>query len=463
MFPRFRRAYYAFLKKHFSGTSISYQEVFQLLLPIGVDQAFVVGLALINTAMISSSGVAAISAVNMVESLNIFLLNIFIAVATGGTVAVAQYYGSRNEKMVSRSAAGTISAVLCMSLGIAIILIIFHNQVLTLLFGGAEKAVMANARIYLIGCLLSYPAIGIVEAACGALRGVGETKSTLFLSLVMNLTYVLLNFVFIQGFHFGVLGMVISLNIARYFAAICSLWYLVKQNFSLHFRLKSLYSFDFFMIKKISLVGIPFAAEQMFFNGGKILTQIFIVSLGTYALTTNAIANSLTALLEILPSAMSIALVTIVGQCVGRKNIADARKFVRSLLWLASASTVIVAAILIPAYPFIIQVFNTPATIVPDIFKLLVYVSVARILFWPASFMVPSALRAAGDAKFTSITSMISMWLLRVLLGYLLGIVFHMGVVGVWLAMMFEWGVRGLVFRLRFKGEKWHQKTLIDD
>lgn len=204
-----------FLEKYFSGESIDYRQMIALFIPILVDQAFVVGLNLVNTAMISSSGVAAISAVNMIDSLNIFLISVFIAVSTGGTVVVAQYKGSGNDLMVSKATAGATSSVSLMAFAIGMFGILFHNPLLNLLFGAASPEVMENARIYLIGSCISYLGIAVVEAVCGALRGIGRTRASLVLSLIMNLTYVLLNLVFINLLHMGVLGMTISINIAR--------------------------------------------------------------------------------------------------------------------------------------------------------------------------------------------------------------------------------------------------------
>ncbi len=450
------------LERYFSGKDISYREVFGMMLPIIVDQSFIVGLSIINTAMISGAGIAAISAVNMVESLNIFLINVFVAIATGGTVAVAQYKGKKNEKMVSKAAAGSISSVFLISLVIGFVLILFHNQVLNVLFGDSEKAVMDNARIYFIGCMLSYPAIGIVEAVCGALRGVGETRSSLILSLIMNLSYVLMNFFFIQGLNLGVLGMVISLNIARLLAAVCSFVFLIYRNQSLHFSFRRLFPIDFRMLKNITIIGVPFAAEQMFFNGGKILTQTFIVSLGTFAMTINAIASSLTSLMEILAGSLSLGLISIVGQCIGANNIADARKFIKSFLLLGTAATFVSALIVIPSFPLLISLYNAPVKIIPTIFQLTVIVGVARTFLWQISFMIPSGLRAAGDATYTSIISMTSMWLFRVVVGYLLGITFGYGILGVWGAMMLEWGVRGSIFLHRFKGNKWYRHHITE-
>lgn len=440
---------------------MDYRQIIALFIPILIDQAFIVGLNLVNTAMISSSGVAAVSAVNMVDSLNIFLINVFVAVATGGTVVVAQYKGSGNDSMVSRASAATVTAVAMIALAIGLLIMGFHNPVLNVLFGTASAEVLGNARVYLIGSSISYVGIAVVQAVCGALRGIGKTRASLALSLIMNLLYVLLNIVFITLLHMGVMGMTIAVNIARYAGAACALYYLFKLDVTLHLRIRDLFHFPLSMLRKIMFIGVPFAAEQMFFNGGKLLTQVFIVSLGTYAIATNAISGSLAMVFQIPASAMSLAIVTVVGQCIGRGNIADARKFIKSFLWLGSISLALIGLILMPFFRPLVGLFDPPPEIVDDIFLVLLVNTLAQVPLWAISFILPSALRAAGDSKFTSITSMLTMWLFRVILGYILGITLNFGILGVWLAMNCEWGVRGAIFLWRFRGKKWYAHKLI--
>ena len=440
---------------------MNYKQIMALFIPILIDQAFIIGLNLVNTAMISSSGVAAVSAVNMIDSLNMFLINVFAAVATGGTVVVAQYKGSGNDRMISQAAAGSLASVSLLAILISLPVLVFHNPVINLLFGTADADVLANARIYLIGSMSSYLGIAVVQAVNGALRGVGKTQASLMLSLIMNGTYVLLNILFVSVLDMGVLGMSIAINIARYGAAICAIYYLLRKDESLRLRLVNLFHFPIAMLRKIMFIGVPFAAEQMFFNGGKLLTQIFIVHLGTYALATNAIGSTLAAVAQIPAGALSLTIVTVVGQCMGRRDIADARKFIKSFIWLCSASFVLMLALILPLFHPLISLFNPPAEIVGDLFRVTLINLIAQIPLWSISFIIPAALRAAGDSKYTSLVAMLSMWLFRVVLGYVLGIVLGYGIVGVWLAMNIEWGIRGVVFIYRFRGEKWYQHKLI--
>jgi putative MATE family efflux protein len=458
---RLRNRSVALLNRYFTGSSMDYKQIFAIIIPIFVDSAFIVLMAIMNTAMISSSGVAAVSAVSMVDSINMFIINLFVAVATGGTVIVAQYKGSGNDAMVSKAASQSVSTVALLSILLCVVMIVFHGSVIEMLFGSAEADVLHNAKIFLIGSCISYPFLAIYQAVTGALRGVAETKACLMLSVIMNLSYFLLNLVLVKGFDLGVVGLSISLIAARVLGMVVSIIYLLRYNQTLRFKLKHLLQTNWSLLRKIMYIGVPFALEQMFFNGGKLLTQTFIVQLGTLAITVNAIANSLSMLFQIGGMALGAAIVTVVGQSIGRKNMDDARKFISSFLGLSNVFFVVITIILLAIFPLLVHLYAPPEEIVPDIFALIVLISVSQPLLWSISFILPSALRAAGDSKFTSISSLLTMWLLRIILGYVLGITLGFGLMGVWVAMVAEWGVRGAVFYWRYKGDKWYKHKLI--
>ncbi|MNJ43301.1 MATE family multidrug exporter [compost metagenome] len=178
-------------------------------------------------------------------------------------------------------------------------------------------------------------------------------------------------------------------------------------------------------------------------------------------MTANAISGSISLVFQIGGGALSIAIVTVVGQCIGQRNIQDARKFIKSFLGLSTVLFVIASLILLPLFPLMVRMFSPPVEIIPTIFGLILLIAIAQPFLWSFSFVLPAALRAAGDSNFTSVSSLLSMWLFRVILGYILGVTLGFGIMGVWVAMVAEWGIRGLVFAWRFKGEKWYAHKLI--
>lgn len=450
-----------FLTRHFSGGTMDYKQIFSLIFPLFIDQAFIVCMNLFNTSMISSSGLDAVSAVSMVDSVNTFLMYIFVAVATGGTIIVAQLKGRGSLKEVPRAISGSVTAVLILAATISVAVVVAAPLLLDWIFGKAEAAVIENAKIYLIGCAVSYVFFAMMESVSAVLRGLGETRSSLVLTLVMNGLYVMLNFFLINVFDLGIVGMVISLISARMIAALVSVFFLIRKRNPYRLQITKIFCLDLSIIRHSFKLGMPFAAEQMFFNGGKILTQTFIVGMGTLALATNAITSSVVALFMIPANTFSLSIITIVGQCIGRKDLDQARRMIRSFMVLTSLSYVFLGLILLPFLPGIVSIFGPTQSILEDIYQIIYINTIAQAILWAPSFLVPSALRAGGDARFTSVVSMLSMWLFRVVLGYLLGVVLGWGVPGIWFAMEAEWGVRGFVFMIRLKGQRWYSHKVI--
>ncbi|MDD3243656.1 MAG: MATE family efflux transporter, partial [Eubacteriales bacterium] len=375
-----------FLARHFTTSSMDYREVGALFLPLVINQFFISVMALFNTAMISSSGLAAISAVNSVDSLNMLFLSIFVAVATGGTVVVAQYKGAGDADMMRQAGSQAVTAVVLLAVTFSGLLIAFTSPVMTVLFGGADADVLSNARLYFLGSCLSYPGFALSEAVCGVLRGGSDTRASLVISVLTNVLYLLLNVILVMWAKLGVAGLIISLNISRYLGGAAALLYITRwgQKIRLHFR--EILHLNFPILKKVLFIGIPFAAEQVFFCGGKLLTQTFIVKMGTLAMTTNALCNSLMNLFQIVPGALQLTVVTVVGQCIGKGSVEDARFYTRAVVRTAAIAYLVADLTLLPAYPLLIRMFSAPQELIWGIFLVTLVGGIFQPLCWAQSF-----------------------------------------------------------------------------
>jgi putative MATE family efflux protein len=452
----------AALDRHLSCKSLNYRQVIAIFVPMLFDQLSNSVISFFNTAMISSSGEAEIAAVSMVDSINVIMLNIFIALATGGTVLVAQYTGAGKREQVFTAAANSISAMAVVSIAAGAVIAAFNQPILTFLFKSAEREVFVRAKIYLIGSALTYPLVALIDAVCGVLRGTGNTKSSLWLYLIRNGSYLIFNITFLRGFRMGITGLIISMFLSRALGMLCSFIYITAIHKRIALRIKDIARIDVNMQKRLVLVGIPIAAEQVFFNAGKLITQTFIVKLGTGAVAVNAICTSFLVLLEVGGLAFSLAIIPVVGQCVGSGDYNSARKYVRVFLILSSLSIGVTALIMLPLLSPLIGLFSPAAEIIPAI-KLLCYASLVTVpLFWSISFVCPAALRAAGDTRFALLTALGSMWTLRVVMGYVLGVILPFGIYGIWAAMFIEWLFRGSIFLTRLRGKRWLSHRLVD-
>lgn len=443
------------IERSLEGEEISRGEILSILLPVIIDQFFLISFNFINTAMISSSGSAAISAVNMVGSINIFLVQVFVAIGLGGTVLISRAYGKGDARGLGSLSASVIHATLIVGTLLMLVFLLLHQVVLNLLFGTADSIVMSNAKIYFIGILLSYPAHAIIEGVNGSLRGLGFTRNSLKNSLFMNSVYLISNIFLVLIFDLGIMGLIISLLISRFLGAIFASYSMYQYRMNFRLRKNDLQRFDITMVGFILRTSLPFAAESLFFNGGKIIMQMMIVSFGTAHIAANAIAGSWVQLAEIIPSALATSLVPIVGQSVGRGNLNDVRKLTKSFVRLGIIAIVAVDTIMLPLFPLAMKLFNPEPEMIPIIFKMYLVAFVMHGVAWCYSFVLPSALRALGDGKFTTTVSLFSMWIFRIGAGYLIGVYLGYGLVGIFVVMTIEWAIRGAIFYRRFTSNKW--------
>ena len=429
----------------------------KLIIPLVVEQLLVITVGFADTVMVASVGEAAVSAVSLVDAINILLINIFAALGTGGAVVAAQFIGQGSKDKAKYSAKQLILITALLSVIIMVIVIAFNVPLLHMVFGNVEVDVMKNAEIYFLFSAMSYPFIALYNSGAALFRAIGNSKISMINSAVMNVINIILNAIFIFVFKWGVFGAVLATLIARAVACIVILKMLshrdndVCVNDYLHWK------FDFMYIKKILAIGIPSGLENGMFQLGKILVQSLIATFGTYSIAANAVSNNL-AQMQIIPGmAMSLAMVTVVGQCVGANDYKQAKYYVKKLLKITYLSM----AGLIIATPSILTFYSLSKETTDLAYQCIFLHAIIAVLIWPTSFTFPNALRAANDAKFTMIVSAASMLIFRLCFSYVLGQYMNLGLIGVWIAMFIDWGVRCIFFIWRYFSGKWMNRQLV--
>ena len=432
-----------------------------LIIPLIVEQFLAMLIGAADTIMVSSCGEAAVSGVSLVDTINILLIQVFSALATGGAVVAAQYLGMGKKEDAKESAKQLMIVVLVVSLIVTILSLITHRPLLRVIFGSIDDEVMANAQIYFLLSALSYPFLSLYNGGAALFRSMGNSKISMITSFVMNGLNIVGNAILIYGAGWAVFGAALATLISRILGAIYMIWLLLKKDNPLsisgilHTRL------SWKMVRSILIIGVPNGIENGLFQVGKILVASLISSFGTYAITANAVSNTLAGL-EIVPSsAIGLGMITVVGQCIGAGDDKQTVEYTKKLMVLSYIAMLICNLLMTFGCPLLISFYNTSAE-TAQIAKELVWIhSLMGIIFWPASFTLPNALRAAGDAKFTMIISMLSMWLCRIGMSFLLGIYFNMGVQGVWIAMTIDWIFRAALYVWRFVRGGWKGKKVV--
>jgi putative MATE family efflux protein len=428
----------------------SRKDLIKLIFPLIIEQFLAVAVGMADTIMVSGAGESAVAGVSLVDSINILLVTVFASLATGGAVVVAQFVGQKNKKNSCEAADQLLLANVIISITIMLFALIGNRIILQLVFGNVDSAIMNNAVIYFIITSLSYPFLAIYNSCAALFRAMGNSKISMFVSVIMNVINVVGNAVFIYGFAMGAAGVALASMISRIIAAIIMYRLLRNQDNLVHFSKKIVLRFNKNLIQKVLRIGVPNSLENGMFQLGKILVLSLTTSFGTVAITANAVSNTVAAFAVLPGSAMGLALITVVGQCVGANDLEQARKYTKQIMLAVYVIIDVLNVFVILACPIIVTWYHLSDATAQVAIWLITYHSICCMIIWPASFALPNALRAANDVKYTMTISIISMWTWRIGFSYVLGQTFHLGIRGIWIAMTVDWLFRATCFVLRF-------------
>lgn len=435
----------------------------RLIWPLVVEQLLAVTIGMADTVMVASCGEAAVSGVSLVDSINILLINIFSALATGGAIVASQYLGREDRENANLAAKQLLLSVGFLSTLLAVLALVGNQTLLDLLFGSAEADVMQNSYTYFFWSVISYPFLGIYNGGAALFRAMGNSKVSMRTSIIMNVLNVCGNALLIYVFQLGVAGAAISTLVSRALGAVVMVWLLHSkphQNDKIHLETLNIFRPNWSMIRKILNIGIPNGLENGMFQIGKILVQGLIATFGTAAIAANAAANSVASLPQIPSIAVGLAMVTVVGQCVGAGEYEQAKKYTRRLTLLSYLCITVLSLLEMAGAHLLTGLFSLSPEATQMAVEVILWNGVFTILIWPASFTLPNGLRAAGDVRFTMGISVLSMWIFRIGFSYLLAQAFHMGLMGVWFAMFIDWFVRAGLFIWRFASNRWRGKAI---
>lgn len=430
------------------------EDLRKLIVPLIIEQVLAMTVGMADVIMISSAGEAAISGVSLVDMINNLIIAVFAALATGGAVVTAQFIGGKKRKQACQSAKQLLLVASVISVVVMVLCILSRRALLMLLFGSIEEDVMNNAIIYFVITSLSFPFLAIYNSSAALFRAMGNSKLSMKVSIMMNIINVVGNAILIYGFKMGVAGVAIPSLLSRIVAAAVMFVLLCNKKNEVHLIGKSIRP-DFSIIKKILMIGIPSGIESGIFQFGRVIVVSIIAGFGTIQIAANGVANTIDSMGCIAGQAMSLAMITVIGQCVGARDEEQVRYYTKKILKITYAITAIVNSCILLALPLILQLFSlTPET--RELAYILIFIHNGMAIFlWPASFTLPNALRACNDVKFAMCISIFSMFAFRIIFSYILGVQFGLGAIGVWLAMLMDWGFRVCCFVWRFAIGKW--------
>lgn len=434
------------------------RNLMQLLFPLIIEQFLAVSVGMADSIMVASVGESAVSAVSLVDSVSILLINIFAALATGGAVVAGQYLGQKNSAKSCEAGEQLLVFVTFISLIIMTVMYAGKSFILNVVFGSITPEVESYANTYMLIVFASIPFIALYNSGAALFRAMGNSKITMVTSIIMNAINVVGNAALIYGFHRGVEGVAIPTLVSRAVAAILIIALLRNDELVIHISKTFKYKYDRKMVHDILHIGIPNGVENSMFQLGKIMLLSVVAGFGTASITANAVGNSVSSF-GILPgAAIGLGLITVVSQCVGAGDYEQVRYYTKKLLMYAYVSLIALNLSIILATPAILRLFNLSEETAVMAKQVIVFHSVCACLIWALSFTLPNTLRASSDARYTMAVGVGTMWTIRIGFGIFLSKYMNMGLFGVWAAMIIDWVIRSIFFMSRYLGHKWESK-----
>lgn len=450
-----------------------------LILPLFLEQLLEVLVGVSDTFMVSYAGEAAVSGVSLVNMFNTVFIFLFSALAAGGAVVVSQYIGSRDEKNGNLSAGQLVMIAAVFSAAVMIFSLVLNRQLLWLLFGEVDQDVMEACVTYLRISAYSYPAIAVYNAGAAIYRSMGKTNVTMNISLAANGINIVGNAIGVFVFHAGVAGVAYPSLIARTFSAVVILVLCFQKekhetqkcrkrrgetlsnSVCVRLEWRNIFHWEGSMVKRILGIAVPNGIENGLFQLTKVALSSITALFGTVQIAANGVAQSFWSVAALMGTALGLAFVTVIGQCMGAGDTEAAEYYMRKLLRITFLASILWNGLILLAAPFVLRGYAISDEAAHLVVILVIIHNLFNALFYPLSGALANGLRASGDVKYTMYVSIFSTIGCRVVFSVLFGICLNLGVIGIAFAMCLDWMIRAAFFWIRFQRGKWKEFRVI--
>lgn len=431
----------------------SNKNLLYLFIPLVIEQGleYLVGFA--DSLMVAKVGEAAVSGVSLVDFVMALLISIFTALATGGGAITGQYLGSKKDNEANQSALQMMKVTFYLSIVITLIIFVFKNSILHLLFGSISSDVYHHAMTYLNVVVLSIPFLAIYNGEAAIFRTMNNSKLPMQIMLAMNIVNVIGNALCVFILKMGVEGIAIPTLVSRVGAALLILYFSKKT--TIHLSQLMNIKINRNMIEKILNIGIPFGIENSMFYLGRLIVLSIVSLFGTASIAANSVGGTLV-MFQVLPgTAINLGLTSIISRCIGANDYDQAKYYTKKINRWMHISFIISTVIILLLMPLIMSFYNLSSRATSYVWQIIILHGIMMTLIWPYGYMLPIIFRSSGDAKFPMIVSIISMVICRILFSYILAVIFNMGMMGTWYAMFLDWIVKAIIYTYHYIKGKW--------
>lgn len=433
----------------------SNKDLKNLIVPLFLEQLLMALVGIADVFVIGFVGEAAVSGVSLVNSFNTIFLNLFTALASGGAVVISQYIGHKDKEHAGQAASQLLTASVILSVAISVVILLTNASLMRLMFGKVDADVMDACVTYLRISAYSYPALAIYNAGAALYRSFGKTSTTMYISILANIINVIGNCIGVFGLHAGVVGVAVPSLVSRCFSAVVITILCFSAKNPVSYLGSWIMKLDVSLQKKILRIAVPNGVESGVFQLVKVALSSVVALFGTYQIAANGVAQSIWSLAALVCVTMGPVFITVIGQCMGAGDIEQAEMYFQKLTKITLVFAIAWNALIFAVTP----VFMSFYALEDQTKRLVILLVLIHNIFNAVAFTfadpLGKGLRATGDVKFTTATSLFTTIGVRLIFSMIFGIWLNLGVIGIAFAMCLDWSVRGIIFWWRFKQGKW--------
>ncbi len=434
-----------------------------MIIPLVIEQVLQMVVGLADTMMVSYAGEAVVAGVGLDTMVYTIFIYLFTAVSAGGAVVVSQYIGSRSREKAELAASQIFHIAGLLSLVCTALMLLFGSSLLQAMYPETETATMEACKTYMWIVTLSFPANAVYNAGAAIYRSMGETRTTMWVSLLANLVNVAGNAVGIFVLKAGAAGVAWPTTISWYAAAaiMTRLCVRPRRPDGVRIRAKHVFRPDMPMVKRILGVAVPNSVENTLFQAAKVVLGMLTATFGTSQIAANTTGQTFWSLAACMSISTGTVFITVIGQCMGAGDREAAEWYMRKLTKLSLLLAVGWNVMVMALTPLLLPLYDLSAETKRLILIIVAIHNLFAALVQPFSGPLSSGLRAAGDVKFTMWASIFATVVCRTFLSFLLAKWLGMGVIGIALAMVLDWCIKAALDIVRFRSGKWAEKKII--
>ncbi len=441
----------------------SNRQLRRLIIPLMIDQFLLSAMGVADTLMVSNVSQDALSGVALVDSINCLVIYLFSAMATGGSIVCSQYLGRREGENACRAAQQMLLSVAVLSAAIAAVCVGLREPILRLIFGKVEAPVMEAALTYMAITAVSFPFIGLYNAGAAIYRAAGNSRLPLLIATCADVLNVIGNFILIFGLGWGVAGAAASTLVSRVLSSATVLLLLRRRGQLITVRRAFFVRPDLKVIGQVMRIGLPSGLENGMFQFGKLAVQSTVATLSTAAIAAQAVAAQLEAMSSMPSMGIGLGMMTVVGHCMGAHRPQEAKRYVYKLtLWSEGALVCAVTALWLATGP-VTRLAKMTEESAHLTLMVMTFISILKLFLWVPGFTPPNGMRAAGDVNYPMVVAIVSMWVFRVGLSYVLCRVVGVGLIGIWIAWAADWLCRAIFYTGRLISGRWLTKQVLKE